>query len=81
MAAGCVTVASDVPPVRHFLEGAGMLVKANDSNALAESALSMLKNNNRFEAYSNESQKRIMEDYNWEAIEGKLLDLYKKVTE
>ncbi len=80
LAAGCVVVATDVPPVRHFLGETGELVQANDIEALANGILSVLTSQKRFEILSLTGQKQIDEKYNWESIEEKLLGLYKKVT-
>ncbi len=78
MASGCAVVATEVPPVRHFLNGAGVLINPNDVEALAEGIISILSNRPMFYELTTESQKRIQEQFNWEEIEGKLLKLYQK---
>lgn len=80
MAAGCAVVATDVPPVHHFLEGAGELVKSGSAQALADGIINILNNKKRFLQYSAEGFRRIREKYNWNIAEMKLLDIYKRVT-
>ena len=81
MASGCAVVATDVPPVRHFLDGAGVLINPNDVEALAEGIISILSNRPMFYELTTESQKRIQEQFNWEAIKDKFLAVYEKKAE
>lgn len=79
MASGCAVVAADVPPVRHFLYGAGKLINPNNMESLASGIISLLSNEVTCSHYVKEGQKRILETYNWNAIKHKLLSVYEKV--
>ena len=80
MAAGCAVVATDVPPVRHFLDGAGELVVPNHVQSLYEGILTILQNEDIYNNYINESVVRVKQNYNWPEAEKKLLSVYKKLT-
>lgn len=79
MSAGCVVVATDVPPVHHFLEKAGELVSPGSAKSLADGMLNILNNEKVFIQYSTEGIKRIGEKYNWEKLKPIFLDVYSKV--
>ena len=80
MAAGCAIVATDVPPVRHFLDGAGELVVPNRVQSLYKGILTILQNEDIYNDYINKSMVRVKQEYNWPEAEKKLLSVYKNLT-
>ena len=81
MAAGCAIVATDVPPVRHFLDGAGELVVPNRVQSLYKGILTILQNEDIYNDYINKSMVRVKQEYNWPEAEKKLLSVYKSLTQ
>ncbi len=55
----------DVPPVRHFLGGAGELVTSGSAQALSEVILNILKDETQFKYFSKKGINQIKEQYNW----------------
>lgn len=70
-------IASDLPPSRQFVEGKGcaILVK-HDPEAYANAIISLLDNPQKAEEMGKRGRKLVMEDYNWNTEEQKLLRLY-----
>lgn len=80
MASGCVVVATDLPPIRRFLEGTGQLVVHESPEELAHGIIELLTCKNLYTNYSQESISRIQNKYNWSFPENRLLKLYQKLT-
>ena len=78
MASGCVVIGTDLPPVRHFLNGAGVLVKHSSSDDLANAIIKVLSDKKLFESLSMQAIEHIKNYYNWSFPEQKLLALYKR---
>ena len=78
MASGCVVIGTDLPPVRHFLNGAGELVKHSSSDDLANAIIKVLSDKKLFESLSMQAIEHIKNYYNWSFPEQKLLALYKR---
>ena len=79
MASSCAVVASDVPPVRHFLDGAGELVEPGSAQSLADGIIKVIRDESLFKRYISEGNKKITDHYNWTIAENKLLDIYKSL--
>jgi len=79
MAAGCAVVASDVPPIRHFLKNIGELVEPGSDQSLADGIIKVIGDETLFNKYISEGKKKIMNHYNWELAEQKLLNVYESL--
>ena len=77
MAAGCRIVASDLQPMKRYEVDGLTLVKPGSIEALADHLVKELTNKSVKELQVN--QKKIINEYNWEAISVRLIDIYKKL--
>jgi glycosyltransferase involved in cell wall biosynthesis len=68
-----------VPPVRHFLDGAGELVEPGSAQSLADGIIKVIRDESLFKRYISEGNKKITDHYNWTIAEKKLLDIYKSL--
>ncbi|MDX1620917.1 MAG: glycosyltransferase family 4 protein [Nitriliruptorales bacterium] len=80
MAAGCPVVASDIPGYRSVLEDGknGRLVSPGDPGALATAIGELLDNAATRRALVEEARRGVA-DYDWSAVAGQLLDVYREV--
>jgi len=81
-AAGLPVVISDLPAKRHLIEKNqnGILVDPLNEKRIAESIASLLRNPQQMKEMGKRGREAFLREYNWEAIEERLLDLYKKLT-
>jgi len=79
MAAGCAVVASDVPPIRYYLEKNGELVTPGSAQSLADGIIKVMGNDSLFKKYLSEGKSKIRNHYNWEMEEKKLLNVYESL--
>jgi len=77
MAAGCRIVASDLPPMQRYEVDGLTLVKPGDVKSLADHLVKELTNETVIKLQVN--QRKIVNEYNWEAISHRLVDVYKKL--
>jgi glycosyltransferase involved in cell wall biosynthesis len=56
-----------------------LFVNPYDAEDIAEKILHLLDNSNEAKKLGDKGRELIEEEYNWEAEQGKLLDIYKKV--
>jgi glycosyltransferase involved in cell wall biosynthesis len=74
MASGCRIVASNLPPMKRFDVNGILMVSPGNIKNLSQCLVEALQKN------SNESlelnHKKIMDEYNWETIEHRLIDTY-----
>jgi glycosyltransferase involved in cell wall biosynthesis len=81
MAYGLPVVCSDLASTRPFIHHGdnGFLVTADDAEAHAASILKILHNPDLGRAMGHKGQELVRSCYNWEAVEGRLLDLYREL--
>lgn len=80
MAAGKAIVASNVGEAERMLGGAGLLVKAGDSKALAEGIQRLLSDKKLRDELGKKARKRAEEKYNWRTPTKNLLKAYRLAT-
>ena len=80
MASGCVVVATDLPPVRYFLEGAGEIVISESPKAIASAIIKLLSNPDLYESHFQAGILKIQNEYNWDISEKRLIELYNKIS-
>jgi len=78
MAFGLPTIASDLPPARRFIESArcGLLAPASDIERLASALEYLLANPAEAWQLGENGRQAVLNSYNWEIEEQKLLALY-----
>lgn len=81
MALGLPIVASDLPPIRQYVEDArcGILVKPADTAAHAEAILYLLNNPAEAMEMGKRGRQAFLTKYNWELEEKKLINFYKEL--
>jgi glycosyltransferase involved in cell wall biosynthesis len=83
-ASSCETpvIASDVGGMPEIvIDGeTGLLVEANNDDALSEAILKLLFNNDLSRKMGKKGRKRIVEKFNWDLIASQLFEEYKKIT-
>ena len=77
MLSGCRIIASDLPPIRQYKVDGVIFSKPGDIKSLAKNILHGLSKKNIKDLENN--QNRIIQKYNWEAIDQTLVNLYKKL--
>ena len=77
MAAGCRIVASDLKPMKRYDVDGLSLVKPGNVIALADHLVKELNNKSVKELQIN--QRKIINEYNWESISIRLIQVYKKL--
>jgi len=77
MLSGCRIIASDLPPIRQYKVDGIIFSKPGDIKSLAKNILHGLSKKNIKDLENN--QNRIIQKYNWEAIDQTLVNLYKKL--
>jgi glycosyltransferase involved in cell wall biosynthesis len=82
MAAGIPVVSSDFPLWRQIVDGAGcgICVNSLDSRQIAKAIEFLLTHPAEAEAMGRRGRQAIIERYNWDLEEGKLLSLYEALT-
>jgi glycosyltransferase involved in cell wall biosynthesis len=77
MGCGLPIIASDLPPIRQFVDdrNCAILVK-HDAAAYAKAIISLLENPANAEVMGNNGKKLVFEKYNWQNEEVKLLNIY-----
>ncbi|WP_439253956.1 glycosyltransferase family 4 protein [Pseudomonas monteilii] len=78
--AGLPVVATDLPEIRKIVRNneIGLLVPANDEQALSDTIVRLLADRQLRERFSNNAQKTA-QNLNWETQEKSLVDLYERV--
>lgn len=81
-AAGLPIVISDLPAKRRLIEriGNGILVDPTDVGEITLALARLLKDAKLRNKMGEQGQRAYLEEYNWEAVEGRLIDLYEKLT-
>lgn len=81
MAAGLPFVASDFPLWKEIVdeEGCGICVNPTDVCAVSKACCSLLDNPYLAQEMGRKGRQLVMEKYNWNVEENKLLDLYKSL--
>lgn len=82
MAFGLPVVSSDLESTRPFIEPGvtGLLVPADDTKAHADAILAMLDDRQAATRIGLAGRQRVVERFNWPAVEGRLTDLYSALT-
>ena len=80
-AAGLPVIISDLPAKRHLIEKNqnGILVDPLDEEKTAESMAMLLRDPQKMKEMGERGRDAFLSEYNWEAIEKRLIDLYKKL--
>lgn len=80
-AAGLPVIISDLAAKRRLIEKNqnGILVDPLDEEEIAESIASLLRDPQRMKEIGKRGRDAFLREYNWEAIEKRLVDLYKKL--
>jgi len=76
MAAGCGIVASDLPPIRYHVDESIQWSTPESAQSIANGILTLLQDSDLLKNQSIQNSELISNQYNWEAIEKVLLDLY-----
>lgn len=81
MASGKPVVASDIPGYREVLRGelGRLLFPPRDSEALAETILSLLEDESLRQDYAQRSLRTAQEYYSWESVGERILEVYKSI--
>ena len=79
MACSLPTVMSNFPYWQEIFGECALFVNPYDAEDIAEKILHLLDNSNEAKKLGDKGRELIEEEYNWEAEQGKLLDIYKKV--
>jgi glycosyltransferase involved in cell wall biosynthesis len=81
MGAGVPVVASDFCEIRKVVTGSGcgLLVDPAKPSQIGEAISELLSNVELAEIMGKEGRKAVLETYNWESVEGKLLAVYRAV--
>lgn len=81
MAFGLPVVSSDLPSTRPFVQSGtnGFLVEATDPTAHAAALLQVLSDTEAAAAMGRSGQQQVAEQFNWRAMEPRLLSLYEAV--
>jgi glycosyltransferase involved in cell wall biosynthesis len=81
MASGLPIVASDLPPIRQFMDdlNCGLLVDPADPQAHAEAILYLLDHPNEAQLMGENGRRAMEEKFNWESEGRKLLRLYEEL--
>lgn len=82
MAAGLPVIASDFPLWRRIVEGnqCGICVDPQSPQAIAEAIDYLVTNREEAEVMGNNGRKAVLERYNWDIEEKKLLELYERLS-
>lgn len=82
MVCGIPVVGSDLPPVSAYVgkAGAGLLFLPGDAEDMAKSILEALANEKRWQQMSEAGLRAIREEWNWDKMEPKLLQVYRILT-
>jgi glycosyltransferase involved in cell wall biosynthesis len=79
MACSLPMVMSNFPYWQEIFGECALFVNPYDAEDIAEKILHLLDNSNEAKKLGDKGRELIEEEYNWEAEQGKLLDIYKKV--
>lgn len=80
LASGKPIVASDVGEVKRMLNGAGILVRAEDIQTLGEEIIRLLQDKNLRSALGERARKKA-EEYSWEKLAKNLFFVYERTTD
>jgi glycosyltransferase involved in cell wall biosynthesis len=82
MAAGIPVISSDFPLWRQIVDGAkcGICVNSFDSNQISKAIEFLLTHSGEAEAMGRRGRQAVIERYNWDLEEAKLLNLYQILT-
>ena len=83
MASGVPSVVSGLPPIRCFMEDsqAGILVPPADTQKIADAIIFLLRHPSEAKKIGENGRKAVLEKYNWEREERKLLKIYEDLIE
>jgi len=81
-AAGLPVVISDLPAKRHLIEKNqnGVLVDPFDEEGIAKAIASLLRDPQQMKEMGKRGREAFLREYNWEAIEERLIEIYQKLT-
>ena len=79
MMAGLPMIMSDFPYWKEFFKGLSEFVNPEDSDEIASAIKNLLNDKERMKLMSELANKKIREEYNWQAESKKLIDLYNKI--
>ncbi len=81
MVAGIPVIASDIPLWRQIIEDnkCGVCVNPHEPKEIANAINKIIENNKLSEQMGKNGQKAVLEKYNWQNEEKKLLAIYKKI--
>ncbi len=81
MLCGLPVVASDFPEIRKVVGGAGcgVLVDPTDPDAIAEAIVYLMEHPEEARRMGENGRRAVLERYNWEEIEGRLLEVYQAI--
>jgi len=80
-AAGLPVIMSDFPVKRRLLEevGNGVVIDPHDVQSIASAIIDLLRDPQRRKEMGQAGQRAFLESYCWEAVEGRLLALYRRL--
>ena len=79
MASNCAVIASQLPPIREFCQDSIVWAAPEDKDSLINGISCYLDNINLYNEHRKFNNQLIQNDYNWENISNKLLNLYKEL--
>ena len=78
MSYGNCCLTSDIPECRTVIEDKGITFKKSNIKDLTNKLQELCKNKTKVEKYKKESQKYILNKYNWDIVVDKTLELYRR---
>lgn len=79
MATELPVVASDIPPFRHVVGDAGLLVADQETDALADATLDLLRQPERRVRLGEEARERVQSSFSAERLAGDYADMYRRL--
>jgi len=80
LASGKPIVSSDIREARRMVEGAGVLVRPDDSHSLADGMMKLLKDKDLREDLGRFAREKAEKEYNWPRTASSLITAYEKIT-
>lgn len=79
MACGIPIVCTELPQLANIVDGCGLLVPKNNSQALAESISKIMSNRNLAQKFGSNGRAKIVDNYSWEDTVKKTIRLYEEL--
>lgn len=79
MSCGIPVVCSRLPQLVDIVDGCGLLVPVKDSQALADSILTLLSDSSLAQEFRENGRKNVVENYSWKDTVKKTVELYKEL--